>query len=152
MRIMTGMNTVNCHVFVYGTLMSQVMGAMGKAQRDRLQTEGRSLGAATLHGAQLYHLGRYPGLIESSDRDHIVHGELIALANPRITLRWLDDYEGAVPGDHDQSEYARLERQVRLADGSELSAWVYVFLREVARHRLIATGRWTSALMRERQN
>ena len=151
MRILTRMNTVNCHVFVYGTLMSTAIGAMGKAQRDRLQTEGRGLGAATLHGALLYDLGRYPGLIESGDRDHIVHGEVITLANPQITLRWLDDYEGLIPGDNDQNEYARLERQVRFADGGELSAWVYVFLREVARHRLIANGRWTSALMRERK-
>ena len=146
------MNTGVRHLFVYGTLMSTAIGAMGKAQRDRLQREGRSLGAATMQGAQLYNLGRYPGLIESGDPGHIVHGELIALVNPHITLRWLDDYEGLVPSDHDRNEYARLERQVRLADGSEQAAWVYVFLREVGRHRLIAGGRWPSALMRERQN
>lgn len=151
MRIITRMNTGVRHLFVYGTLMSHAIGAMGKAQRDRLQREGRCLGAATVRCAQLYHLGRYPGLIESDDPGHIVHGELIALADPRITLRWLDDYEGVVPGDHDQNEYARLERSVRLADANELPAWVYVFLRDVERHRLIAGGRWTSALMRERQ-
>jgi gamma-glutamylcyclotransferase (GGCT)/AIG2-like uncharacterized protein YtfP len=149
---MSRMNTGVRHLFVYGTLMSAAIGTMGKAQRDRLQREGRGLGAATMHGAQLYHLGRYPGLIESGDPGHIVHGELIALANPHITLRWLDDYEGLVPGDHDQNEYARLERPVLLANGNELPAWVYVFLRDVERYRLIAGGRWTSALLRERQN
>ncbi len=150
MRIMTRTNTINCHLFVYGTLMSHAIGTMGKAQRDRLQREGRSLGAATMRGANLYDLGRYPGLIESDDPGHVVHGKLIALADPRVTLRWLDDYEGVVRGDHDQNEYARLERQVLLADASELPAWVYVFLCDVERHRLIAGSRWSSALMRER--
>jgi len=149
---MSTINTGVSHLFVYGTLMSVAMGAMGKAQRDRLQREGRSRGAATLHGAQLYNLGCYPGLIESGDPGHSVYGELIALANPYITLRWLDDYEGLVPGDHDQNEYARLERPVVVANGSELLAWVYVFLRDVERHRLIAGGRWTSVLVRERQD
>ena len=152
---MTRMNTIVGHLFVYGTLMSAAIGAMGKAQRDRLQCEGISLGAATMHGAQLYNLGRYPGLIESGDPGHIVHGELIALANPHITLRWLDDYEGLVPGDHDQNEYARLERQVLLANGSAVPvwvpAWVYVFLRDVERYRPIAGGRWKFALKGERE-
>ena len=141
-----------CCLFVYGTLMSKAVGTMGKAQRDRLQREGCSLGAATMHGAQLYDLGRYPGLVESGDLGHIVHGELIALANPHITLRWLDEYEGFVPGDHDQNEYARRERQVRNADGSELTAFVYICLRVAEHHRLIVRGRYMSALTRQRQN
>ena len=41
MRIMTRMNTGVRHLFVYGTLMSHAVGTMGKAQRDRLQREGR---------------------------------------------------------------------------------------------------------------
>jgi gamma-glutamylcyclotransferase (GGCT)/AIG2-like uncharacterized protein YtfP len=147
---MTRMNTSVRHLFVYGTLLSQARGAMGKAQRDRLQREGRSLVAATMSGAQLFDLGRYPGLIESSDPTHIVHGELIALTNPQVTLRWLDDYEGLVTGDHHQNEYARLERRVELANKSELFAWVYVFLRDIERHRLIADGCWTPVLLRER--
>lgn len=147
---MTRMNTSVRHLFVYGTLLSQAIGAMGKAQRDRLQREGRSLGAATLRGAQLYDLGRYPGLIESGDPAHIVHGELIALTNPQVTLRWLDDYEGLVTGDHQQNEYARLERRVGLANGSEFVAWVYVFVRDIERHRLISDGCWTPGLLRER--
>ena len=48
---MSTMNTGVSHLFVYGTLKSAAMGAMGKAQRDRLQREGRSLGAAILQSA-----------------------------------------------------------------------------------------------------
>lgn len=143
------MNTSVTHLFVYGTLMSQAIGAMGKVQRDRLQREGHNLGAAAMSGALLYSLGRYPGLIESGNPGHIVYGELIALANPSLTLRWLDFYEGIVPGDHDQIEYARLERRVGLATGNELSAWVYVYLRNIERHRLISGGCWISRLLRE---
>ncbi len=122
--------------------MSSTSGALGKAQRDRLVREGRSLGPASMHGARLYNLGRYPGLVETGNPDHVVRGELIGLKNPQLTLLWLDDYEGLVSGDHDQNEYARVERDVRIDGGTERPAWVYVFLREVARFRPIASGRW----------
>ena len=133
------------HLFVYGTLMSNANGALGKTQRDRLAREGRSLGPATLTGARLYDLGRYPGLTESGDAADIVHGELIALDDPHITLVWIDAYEGLAPGGHDENEYARVQRDVRLASGGELTAWVYVLLREIAQYRPITSGRWKGA-------
>jgi gamma-glutamylcyclotransferase (GGCT)/AIG2-like uncharacterized protein YtfP len=129
------------HLFVYGTLMSHAVGALGKAQRERLQRESRSLGAATMTGARLYDLGRYPGLVESGAAADIVHGEVVALANPQRTFLWLDAYEGVIAGSPEASDYARLERSVRLAAGGEVSAWVYVFLREVAHRRAITGGR-----------
>ena len=36
-----------------------------------------------------------------------------------------------MPGDHDQSEYERVERPVRLASGEELTAWVYLYRKDV---------------------
>jgi len=130
------------HLFIYGTLMSSATGALGKAQRERLTRESRSLGAATMTGARLYDLGRYPGLVESGAASDIVHGEVVLLANPARTFLWLDTYEEVVPSDPTASEYARMERTVRLQRGGELKAWVYVFLKDVARRRAIAGGRW----------
>lgn len=129
-------------LFVYGTLMSEALGALGKAQRQRLARESRKLGAATMAGARLCDLGRYPGLVETGDPSHIVHGELVELIDARVTFPWLDAYEGIVSGDHDQNEYLRLERQVRLAHGETLRASVYVFRRDAARFPPIAGGRW----------
>ncbi len=130
------------HLFIYGTLRSGAIGALGKLERERLARESRSLGAATMGGARLYDLGRYPGLVESGAASDIVHGELVFLANPLRTFVWLDAYEGVLAGDPEGSEYARFERSVRLQRGSELSAWVYVFLKDVARRRAIVSGRW----------
>lgn len=130
------------HLFVYGTLMAGATGALGRAQRQRLARESRSLGAATMTGARLYDLGRYPGLIQSGEAGDIVHGEVVQLANPARTLAWIDAYEGVIAGDAARSDYARLERTVRLQRGKELSAWVYVFLKDIARRRTIADGRW----------
>lgn len=129
-------------LFVYGTLMRTAQGALGAAQRARLQRESRSLGPATMAGAQLYDLGRYPALVESGDDAHVVHGEVLELANAQRTFAWLDAYEDVAPGTPESNEYARLERSVRLACGPELTAWVYVFVKDVAARPLIANGRW----------
>lgn len=136
------MDKIGRHLFVYGTLRQSAAGSLGKPQRERLARESRNLGAATMPGARLYDLGRYPGLVESGAASDIVHGEVVALTNPARTLLWLDAYEGVIAGDPEGSEYARLERAVMLQRGSELSAWVYVLIKDVARHRAIATGRW----------
>src|SRR5688572_4655538 len=103
---------MNSWLFVYGTLMSQVRHPMGA----RLRREARILGEATIEG-RLYSLGRYPGLVEAADGHYAVHGEVYALNTPATSLRWLDVYEGIVPGKPDLSPYARVERPVRLASG-----------------------------------
>jgi gamma-glutamylcyclotransferase (GGCT)/AIG2-like uncharacterized protein YtfP len=131
------------HLFVYGTLMSAATGPLGRAERRRLQRQGESLGPATTTG-RLYDLGRYPGLVASEDADHIVHGEVYALHDPAASLRWLDAYEGIVPGDRNSNDYRRSTRQVRLADGAELTAWVYLYARDPAQARLLSDGRWPS--------
>lgn len=130
------------HLFVYGTLMSAATGALGHAHRARLARETRSLGPATMAGAKLYDLGRYPGLVESGHDGDVVHGEALLLLNPVRTFSWLDPYEDISPSDPANSAYARLERPVRLARGEVITAWVYVFLRDVANRRLVPGGRW----------
>jgi len=131
------------HLFVYGTLMATDTGALGREQRARLQRESRRVGAATMMGARLYSLGRYPGLVESSAASDVVHGEVVALANPARSFFWLDAYEGVIHDKREASDYARIERTVRLVkDGTALDVWVYVFLKDVAHRRAIASGRW----------
>jgi gamma-glutamylcyclotransferase (GGCT)/AIG2-like uncharacterized protein YtfP len=136
------MSEITPNLFVYGTLMSGATGALGRAERARLAAEARLLGPATMGAARLYDLGRYPGLAETGNTADTVHGEALALADPQATLAWIDDYEGFVPGDYNLSEYLRLVRQIRLAGGAELAAWVYIFRRDVAALRPITGGRW----------
>lgn len=128
---------MNSHLFVYGTLLSTAGHAMGV----RLQRQARLLGEASIQG-RLYSLGRYPGLVASADAQDRVHGELLALDNPAATLKWLDAYEGIVPGNHDQNEYERTERPVCLASGEEVAAWVYLYRKDVRHLPPIPGGRW----------
>lgn len=125
------------YLFVYGTLMSDVGHPMGA----RLAREARLLGPGTISG-RLFDLGRYPALVETDSDDELVHGEVYALNSPPASFRWLDPYEGIVPGRQDYSEYDRLLRPVRLHNGKELTAYVYVYRRDLTRGRYIQDGRW----------
>ena len=128
---------MNPHLFVYGTLLS----GAGHPKGAQLGREAGLLGQATIQGCRLYSLGRYPGLVEVDDAVGLVHGEVYALSNPAASLGWLDAYEGIVPGDA-QNQYERVERTVNLDSRASLTAWVYLYRRDVQRFRAIANGRW----------
>jgi len=129
---------MNPHLFVYGTLLS----GAGHPKGAQLGREARLVGEATIQGCRLYSLGRYPGLVEAADAPGPAYGEVYALNSPAASLKWLDAYEGIVPGDHDQSRYERVERPVQLAAGETLTAWVYLCRKGVTGLRLIPEGRW----------
>ena len=128
-------------LFVYGTLMSQETGALGRKERQRLQREGKSLGLATIEG-RIYDLGDSPGLADAQSTTDLVHGEAFALTTPAATLAWLDAYEDIAPGATGPSEYERTQRTARLARGVEVTAWAYLYRGDVSAARLIPGGRW----------
>jgi gamma-glutamylcyclotransferase (GGCT)/AIG2-like uncharacterized protein YtfP len=132
---------MNPHLFVYGTLLSNAGHPMGA----RLRRQAQLIGEATTQG-KLYRITRYPGLVESANVQDRVHGEVYALNAPAGTLKWLDAYEGIVPGEHDQNEYERVERTVRFASGKNVTAWIYLYRKDVGWFRLIPDGRWLSSL------
>jgi len=125
------------HLFVYGTLMSTT----GHRMALRLAREGRLVGPAAVRG-RLYDLGVYPALVQAEAEDGEVYGEVHALTDPAASFRWLDAYEGIVPGR--DCEYVRVQRSVRLETGAELTAWLYLYRAPVAGRRLIESGRWMS--------
>jgi gamma-glutamylcyclotransferase (GGCT)/AIG2-like uncharacterized protein YtfP len=129
---------MNPHLFVYGSLMSTARHPMG----ERLRAEARLIGAATIQG-RLYRVSWYPGAADSTDPAQRVHGELYALDAPARALAWLDAYEGVAPGSRKPSEYARVERPIRLASGRDVTAWVYLYQQDVSQLPLVAEGRWT---------
>lgn len=131
-----------CHfLFVYGTLLPGDRGTTGRAQRARLARESKVLGSACTAG-RLFNLGRYPGLVPSVGTDDVVHGELLELSDAERTLRWLDAYEGIVPGQHPHNEYERVLRPVALGEGTTVTAWVYEYRMEAQATAWIPTGRW----------
>lgn len=128
---------MNPNLFVYGTLLSTAGHPMGA----RLRRQARLIGEASIQG-RLYDLGRYPGLLASADAPWKVHGELYALDSPATALKWLDAYEGIVPGRHDRNDYERVQFPVCLASGETISAWVYLYRKDVRRLQAIEDGRW----------
>lgn len=129
-------------LFVYGTLMPHAASRYGQAQRERLRCEARVLGRATAC-ARLYDLGEYPGLVPSTDPMDATHGVALRIANPAATLPWLDAYEGIQPGR--DCEYERILLPVRLAGGTLLSCWVYVWRRPLSGERWLQDGEWPGA-------
>ena len=136
---------MNPHLFVYGTLRHVAVGEPGQNERQRLQRAARWLGPATIQG-QLYNLGRYPGLILSSDATDIVHGEVVELFRPAESLPWLDAYEGLTPEAPAAAEYRRCEATVRLLTGRELLAWVYIYQHSCSPAQRLEEGRWPPPL------
>jgi gamma-glutamylcyclotransferase (GGCT)/AIG2-like uncharacterized protein YtfP len=132
---------MNPNLFVYGSLMSTARHPTG----DRLRSEARLVGAATIQG-RLYRVSWYPGLVEDAHAGQRVHGELYALGDPTRALSWLDAYEGIAPGSREASEYIRAERSVWLTSGQEMSAWVYLYRKDVSGLPLVADGHWKAEI------
>jgi gamma-glutamylcyclotransferase (GGCT)/AIG2-like uncharacterized protein YtfP len=128
---------INPHLFVYGSLMSTAGHPMG----HRLRREAEPIGSASLPG-RLYRVSWYPGLVEAKQPGDRVFGEVFRLHTPSRSLCWLDAYEGLPAKDAGRSEYERAERLARLDDGTEVTAWVYLYRGEVGRLEAVASGRW----------
>jgi len=130
------------YLFVYGTLMSRSGGAaIGGAERRALHAASRSLGEASVAG-RLYDLGSYPALVSATDAGERCWGEVLTLDDPAAILALLDPYEGIDPARPEAGDYRRVVCPVRLRDGLEVAAWVYLYQGDVSGSPVIASGRW----------
>jgi len=123
------------HLFVYGTLCKNGNNPM----HDFLARESDFVAHATWQG-RLYRVDFYPGAVPSDDPADMVHGEVYRLRRPMFALADLDRYEACGPEFAQPTEYVRELRTVRLHDGREVQAWVYVYNRTVDGLELIASG------------
>ncbi len=122
-------------LFVYGTLRRD---ANSPAHRWLAQ-RSEFLGGAWCHG-RLYRIAHYPGLVPTDDPDERVVGEVYALQQLESTLAELDRYEECGPEFPEPTEYLRRQRRVAMADGRELSAWVYIYNRRPPESARIVSG------------
>lgn len=126
-------------LFVYGTLRPGFSHPMARF----LSQTARHLGVAKARG-QLYRLGRYPGLVESTSESDWVLGDLYELPDDGgETLARLDEYE-----DIESPQPAYFERRitrVTLASGEEVDASIYWFRGPVNKEDRIVSGDWLAA-------
>lgn len=121
-------------IFLYGSLLPQAPGS-----RHALVGKSRRVSAGWIHG-KLYHLGGYPGAIESLDPRSRVWGEVYEMETPQESLARLDRYEGFVPESPSGCEFVRKDARVELEDGRSVDAWVYYYNLETRELPMIPGG------------
>lgn len=119
-------------LFVYGSLLKDCGHDIHRILRDDFVFVGK----ATYQGV-LYNLGMYPAAVASGNPGDRVHGEVYRLPEPEPVLRYLDAYEGC---NRAAPYYVRQKALVRLEDGKDIQAWIYLYNRDITGYEIIATG------------
>ena len=119
---------------VYGELLSRPDLEQAEGMRRGLRLRGR----CWIPGL-LYEIGEYAALVPGEGQ---VLGELYEVTDPAIfeELDWFQSFDRGRPP---LPEYVR--RRVALVE-PELIAWVYVYIRDPATHRRVASGDWRGHL------
>lgn len=127
------------HLFVYGTLRSDVA---GPAQAE-LMRGLRLVGRATIPG-RLYDAGWHPAAVESGDPADRITGELWAMEPDASAglLAALDAYEGIEADVPDESLFVRRIVEAAAEDGAVTATWVYYFNGSVDSMPRIPSGDW----------
>lgn len=109
-------------IFVYGTLRKGTATDMHNvfARHSEYFSEGYMQG-------RLYDVNGYPGAIESNDAGERVYGELHKIISSDQVLPLLDEHEECTDKFPVPHEYIRKKLSIKLVNGDELTAWVYVF-------------------------
>jgi gamma-glutamylcyclotransferase (GGCT)/AIG2-like uncharacterized protein YtfP len=123
------------HLFVYGTLLSNIPSSMSKFLRRRASLVGK----ATVAG-KLFDLGMYPGFIAGGEDNVIGELYLIKPENEEQTMEMLDAYE-SVTGEP-EDEYRRVEVEAKVGGGGTFTAQTYEFTGSVAGKALIPRGNY----------
>jgi len=123
------------HLFVYGTLLSNIPSSMSKFLRRRASLVGK----ATAPG-KLYDLGMYPGFVAGGEDNVIGELYLIKPENEEQTMEMLDAYE-SVTGE-EEDEYRRIELTAQVGGGGSFKAQTYEFIGSVEGRALIPKGNY----------
>ncbi len=110
----------NTNIFVYGTLMK------GQSNHRAFLKDDSFIGSGMIEGYDMYDLGHFPGIVSGTGK---VYGEVYSVTPEE--LKHIDRLEG------EGSLYKKEKTTVRMADKSEISAFVYVYLNSVDGRKLI---------------
>jgi gamma-glutamylcyclotransferase (GGCT)/AIG2-like uncharacterized protein YtfP len=127
------------HLFVYGTLRSDVAGPV----QAELMRGLRLVGRASIAG-RLYDAGWYPAAVESEDVSDRIAGELWAMGADAASglLAALDEYEGIDAARPALSLFVRRAVTAEREDGTRVPTWVYFFNGPVASMPRVPSGDW----------
>ncbi|WP_158829669.1 gamma-glutamylcyclotransferase family protein [Mucilaginibacter lacusdianchii] len=107
------------YLFVYGTLLREIGHEVVQAIAANLE-----FGDQGHLSGELYDLGDYPALIETSSPAETVKGEVYMVTDPNRVFGMLDEYEGV---NDEPALYSRELKTVTLANGGEVESWVYIY-------------------------
>ena len=125
------------YLFVYGTLGCNV----GHEMHKHLVRHADFDGEGAFNGI-LYRIAHYPGAVASSNPNDLVHGELYRLRDPATLFAALDPYESCGPNDPTPTKYVRFTTTVIRPGGDSVTAWVYLYNRDVTVLARIGSGRF----------
>lgn len=129
------------YLFAYGSLLT----GTNDRRVDRLMKHACQPVGDAIVQATLYDLGKYPGIVHSSNSADQVKGRVFLLKRPHQTLRVLDAYEGIAP--ERGGKYVRTSVTITLTPrGRRLPAWVYFFTGCISGKRAIPSGDYRSYL------
>lgn len=126
-------------IFVYGTLRKEV----ATNRRAVLVSHCEFYSHGYMQG-NLYDLGGYPGALVSDDKADKVFGELHKIIEVDAVLPQLDEYEQCTDRFPKPHEYIRKKLPIRLTQGAEVTAWVYVFNHDISTLTKIESGDYVS--------
>lgn len=107
-------------IFVYGTLLP------GQANAHLWEGNEGAQMSAVLENGRLYDLGYFPMLVEEAGQQ--VQGVVLTFQSDAYSkvLALLDNLEGYDPQEPEDCAYQRVSRKVRLKNGRQVAAWVYL--------------------------
>lgn len=123
------------YIFVYGSLRR----GSSSPVRGVLDNYAEYVGEATFRG-NLFEIDWYPGVVPSKDENDIVYGEIYKMIDSEKVLSELDRYEGCSPANSKPHAFVRKERIVKLKEGKELNAWIYLYNQSTSGKKRIPSG------------
>lgn len=133
---------MNCDLlFVYGTLRRNARPDI----HARFLSGAEFMGEGTATG-RLYQISWYPAMVSSGFPEHRVKGEIYRLTDFEEVITAIDEFEDFDPQQPDRGEYTRRVEPITRLDGSQLNAWLYLFLRDPSNATLIPSGDFLDAL------
>jgi gamma-glutamylcyclotransferase (GGCT)/AIG2-like uncharacterized protein YtfP len=133
------------YLFVYGTLRKHG----GSDFHFLLSKHSEYAGLATFQG-KLFNIAYYPGVIESTNPNDQVLGELYKLNQPEHLLSTLDDYEECSFNHPIPHEYVREQKAILSQHLGLIKSWIYLYNYDPSTLEHIRTGDYLDFLRNQR--